>query len=208
MLYGGSLLWQAGRFRMCSAALCTSIAEELFIISRLSRSAERSKRIFTGGVVAKNGRCSAASYGSAALRTFQTIAHKTKSHRFCISASTMASYWSGRRGSNSLPPPWQGGALPDELRPHIRCIYPCTLPSDSCEFRGPRESLRSKILWGRGGISEFVTAVLLVRLPDKRLTFRRATRIGLEPTTPSVTGWCSNQLSYRATWWKLTGSNR
>ena len=36
------------------------------------------------------------------------------------------------------------------------------------------ESLRSKILWGRGGISEFVTAVLLVRLPDKRLTFRRS----------------------------------
>ena len=28
-------------------------------------------------------------------------------------------FWSGRRGSNSLPPPWQGGALPDELRPHI-----------------------------------------------------------------------------------------
>jgi len=23
--------------------------------------------------------------------------------------------WSGLRGSNSLPPPWQGGALPDEL---------------------------------------------------------------------------------------------
>jgi len=53
---------------MCSAALCTSIAEELFIISRLSRSAERSKRIFTGGVVEENGSCSAAFYESAALR--------------------------------------------------------------------------------------------------------------------------------------------
>ena len=33
---------------MCSAALCTSIAEELFIISRLSRPAGRSKRYFHG----------------------------------------------------------------------------------------------------------------------------------------------------------------
>ena len=43
-------------------------------------------------------------------------------------------FWSGRRGSNSLPPPWQGGALPDELRPqiilsvldgfYIICIFP------------------------------------------------------------------------------------
>ena len=29
--------------------------------------------------------------------------------------------WSGQRGSNSLPPPWQGGALPDELCPRNRC---------------------------------------------------------------------------------------
>ena len=98
---------------------------------------------------------------------------KQKSHRFCISASTMASYWSGRRGSNSLPPPWQGGALPDELRPHIRCIYPCTLPSDSCEFRGPRRSLRSKILWGKGENLVFITEVLPARLPDERQDFRR-----------------------------------
>ena len=56
------------RFLMCSAALCTSIAEELFIISRLSRSAERSKRIFTEGVVTASGICSATFYESAALR--------------------------------------------------------------------------------------------------------------------------------------------
>ena len=74
------------------------------------------------------------------------------------------SIWSGRRGSNSLPPPWQGGALPDELRPHIGAFT----------------------------------------LAPQGMT----TRIVLESTTLSVTGWCSNQLSYRATWWKLTGSNR
>ena len=28
--------------------------------------------------------------------------------------------WSGLRGSNSLPQPWQGCALPDELNPHIK----------------------------------------------------------------------------------------
>ena len=52
---------------MRSALLCASSAERIFIISRLSRSAERSKRIFTGGVVAANGICSAAFCESAAL---------------------------------------------------------------------------------------------------------------------------------------------
>ena len=31
--------------------------------------------------------------------------------------------WSGLRGSNSLPPPWQGGALPDELNPQLLFYY-------------------------------------------------------------------------------------
>ena len=33
-----------------------------------------------------------------------------------------ASFWSGLRGSNPPPPPWQGGALPNELNPHIWCL--------------------------------------------------------------------------------------
>ena len=40
------------------------------------------------------------------------------SYRAKTEADASAPKWSGRRGSNSLPPPWQGGALPDELRPH------------------------------------------------------------------------------------------
>ena len=39
--------------------------------------------------------------------------------------------WSGLRGSNSLPPPWQGGALPDELNPHGR-ICASGKPMRSC----------------------------------------------------------------------------
>ena len=90
---------------------------------------------------------------------------KQKSHRFCISASTMASCWSGRRGSNSLPPPWQGGALPDELRPHTRHIsVPSETPAKACEY---------KILWGRGEIQCLSQRSCFARLPDKRLTFRR-----------------------------------
>ena len=37
----------------------------------------------------------------------------------------------------------------------------------------PAKACECKILWGRGEISVLVTAVLLARLPDKRLTFRR-----------------------------------
>ena len=32
-------------------------------------------------------------------------------------------FWSGRRGSNSLPRPWQGRALPDELRPRMAPVF-------------------------------------------------------------------------------------
>ena len=58
---------------MRSALLCASSAEELFIISRLSRPAGRSKRIFTGGGVTANGICSAAFCESAALRETNSL---------------------------------------------------------------------------------------------------------------------------------------
>ena len=45
------------------------------------------------------------------------------------------SFWSGRRGSNSLPPPWQGGALPDELRP--RNIGYFNKSAETCQYVFP-----------------------------------------------------------------------
>ena len=79
---------------MRSALLCASIAEELFIISRLSRSAERSKRIFTGGVVKASGICSAA---------------------FCENAVLRESFWSNRKVYGSARSPL-GGAVAQRLR--------------------------------------------------------------------------------------------
>jgi hypothetical protein len=32
-------------------------------------------------------------------------------------------FWSGRRGSNSRPQPWQGCALPTELLPHLADFF-------------------------------------------------------------------------------------
>ena len=34
-------------------------------------------------------------------------------------------YWSGKRGSNSRPQPWQGCALPTELFPQKKCFKWC-----------------------------------------------------------------------------------
>ena len=53
---------------MASACALAIFSGIIIFISRLSRSAERSKRIFTGGVVTANGICSAAFCESAALR--------------------------------------------------------------------------------------------------------------------------------------------
>ena len=81
--------------------------------------------------------------------------------------------WSGRRGSNPPPQPWQGCALPNELLP---------------QGTGASE-------WSRTTDTGIFSPLLY------QLSYRgrkMATRRGLEPLTSSVTGWRTNQLYYRA----------
>ena len=69
--------------------------------------------------------------------------------------------WSGQRDSNSLPPPWQGGALPNELCPHFV----------NASVIVPQKDGLSSVF---SLFSDFIVSELLALAPDERL--RRARR--------------------------------
>ena len=75
---------------------------------------------------------------------------------------------SGRRDSNSRHPPWQGGALPAELRPHlVRPAMPAVLDQASC-----------LALVGDTGIEPVTSSV----------SGKRATAAPIAPMHPAGTG--------------------
>ena len=102
--------------------------------------------------------------------------------------------WSGLRGSNPPPRPWQGRALPNELNPHR-----------SGSILSRRWCLRSESNQRHEDFQSPALPTELQRQTRKVMnrSFRNglskmATRRGLEPLTSSVTGSRSNQLNYRA----------
>ena len=116
---------------------------------------------------------------------------KQKSHRFCISASTMASYWSGRRGSNSLPPPWQGGALPDELRPHIGAFIPAPSRAILANFGVPAKACKARFCGEKEKIWYSSQKSCLQDFPMNDRIFDVVPPIGIEPMTRGFSVPCS-----------------
>ena len=115
---------------------------------------------------------------------------------YCNVKDISPTLWSGLRGSNSLPPPWQGGALPDELNPHFiksMCRTQRTsLTVRPCIFTHPLWCFRSESNQRHGDFQSPALPTELQKLIE------RATRMRLELTTSAVTGRRSNQLNYRA----------
>ena len=84
----------------------------------------------------------------------------------CLTTWLWCLIWSGLRGSNPPPQPWQGCALPNELNPHM--VPPIGIEPTTRGFSVPCST-------------NWATEANLV-------INKMATRMGLEPTTSSVTG--------------------
>ena len=117
---------------------------------------------FTGGVVMENGRCSAASYGSATLRTFPTIAARNKK---AIVFASLHQRWLRIGAADEARTRYLHLGKVALYQMSYGRIFGAFVPAPSrailANFGAPAKACECKILWGRGEISVLVTAVLL-----------------------------------------------
>ena len=112
---------------------CSSLAQRYYE----QKSTRRNALCFLLERITRLARCASARTGTHAgtatvPRTVATLAgcpvrvlRKDTTNKKAQGEMPCAFCWSGLRDSNSLPPPWQGGALPDELNPQtIVLLYP------------------------------------------------------------------------------------
>ena len=95
--------------------------------------------------------------------------------------------WSGKRGSNSRPQPWQGCALPTELFPHLEPRRrDCREQRLEVKERPPADprSLHAAPARPRAGTRSSTTSVSSAAAISSQ---RHAERVGLNPKGPSGT---------------------
>ena len=102
-------------------------------------------------------------------------------------------FWSGLRGSNPPPPPWQGGALPNELNPRIWC-------------------LRSESNQRHGDFQSPALPTELQRHNSKGCCWRPGWGSNPRPLAwqaSALTNWATKPFSKwdKISWWKVQGSN-
>ena len=92
--------------------------------------------------------------------------------------------WSGRRDSNSRRPPWQGGALPTELRPRERGSEHRPPPRPSTAFW---RATPATILGPTARQRQWTAA--LIGMPAASGTLRKQRRRGMPPLRSAVPNW-------------------
>ena len=104
-------------------------------------------------------------------------------------------FWSGLRGSNPPPPPWQGGALPNELNPHKWCLR--------SESNQRHEDFQSSAL-----PTELQRRIRWFIFEKWRLGWGSNPR-PLAWQASALTNWATKPFSMwdKISWWKVQGSN-
>ena len=109
----------SGRCRRCVAPVCRSLSAGVYAQKMPIRRSDRWVDIAvlegTPSVSAKKHQPTGWCFFLEAPPGFEPGVKDLQSHALPLGYG--AKKWSGQRDSNSLPPPWQGGALPNELCP-------------------------------------------------------------------------------------------